>query len=383
MKKFFTLIATAFVALAANAQISWSVEKGATYDDDQRIVNNDYATIRTIGTTNANVFADEAENPTPKTINGVTFPAYVKVRVENLPNKDNSWAAETSDGCIAIKVIAKKNTDLEIYARYGATKSITVTDITAQGTVATKNSYEQADADNLLAVAVAQLQAEHTYVVSMKGGTMGLCGLNTAEGTYVAPSNFFYANTSASTVDGFSTMVYGDGAKVALVGNSGKSYSNGSDITINGSKYKTTKVSNGAQNKFIAPEGKAVCKAVIWSYVNKDDKTERPCFWQEINGIKYALEAAEGVEATTEMTSYKDMANPDAYEYDLPNVKEFTFTNTGEQACFVLEVTYADPAGITNVTTAAPAKVIKTIENGQLVIKTAKGTFSVAGAQMK
>lgn len=40
-------------------------------------------------------------------------------------------------------------------------------------------------------------------------------------------------------------------------------------------------------------------------------------------------------------------------------------------------------AGISNVTTVSAAKVVKAIENGQLVIKAANGKFNVAGARVK
>ena len=42
-----------------------------------------------------------------------------------------------------------------------------------------------------------------------------------------------------------------------------------------------------------------------------------------------------------------------------------------------------EETAIKNVNAASAAKTVKAIENGQLVIKSAKGTFSVAGAQMK
>ncbi len=41
------------------------------------------------------------------------------------------------------------------------------------------------------------------------------------------------------------------------------------------------------------------------------------------------------------------------------------------------------PTAIKNVNAATSAKTVKAIENGQLVIKSAKGTFNAAGAQMK
>lgn len=382
MKKIFTLIAATMMAVCANAQIAWSVEKGKSYEVGTEIYKDSYATINTsLANRSAVTFADEDQNPTPKTINGVTFDAYVACRVDNVPSAANNWEGEAGDG-IAVKIAATKNTDIEIYARYGSTKAITLVDVTDKANVATKNTFEAEDGDNILVVAVAQLQKDHSYVLCMKGGTMGLCGINVKEGTYVAPTFNIYANAGASTVDGFSTMVYGDGAKVALTGNATKAYSSASSITFDGSKYTSTKVSNGATNTFYAPEGKYVKAVDIISYVNKDAATDRDCFWKEVNGVTYSLDGAEGTVQTTIMKCYKG-ADPDVYTYDLGGVSSFTFTNTGEQACFILKVTYGEAAGINNVTTTSAAKVVKAIENGQLVIKSAKGTYSVAGAQIK
>lgn len=383
MKKIFTLIAAAMMAVCANAQIAWSVQEGDSYAVGTELYKDSYATITTsLAAGSAVTFADEAQNPTPKTINGKTFKAYVKCRVENLPAAGNNWEGEAGDG-IAVKITATKNADIEIYARYGNTKAITLADATAQTSVATKNTFEEADgSDNLLVVATAQLQKDHTYVLCMRGGTMGLCGINVKEGTYVAPTFNIYANAGASTVDGFSTMVYGDGAKVALTGNAGKAYSGGSSITLDGSKYTSTKVSNGATNTFYAPEGKYVTTVDIVSYVNVD-KQNRAAYWKEVNGVNYSLDGAEGTTQTTEMMCFKDGANPNVCTYEIGGLPSFTFTNTGEQLCFILKVTYGEPAGIKNVTTVSAAKVVKAIENGQLVIKAANGKFNVAGARVK
>lgn len=385
MKKIFTLIAMAAMTLAASAQtLNWQVTSSTSLAAGDKLVDNGYATATAALNSSevaATQFADEDGNPTPKTINSVTFKYYVPTRVTDLPAAANNYQGTEAEGSIAVNIVAKQNTDVQIYARIGSTKTITLYDATEKANVATKNSFEVTDYDNVLVVAVGQLQKDHNYVLCMRGGTMGLCALNFVEGTYVAPSSTIYQNATAATVEGFSTITYGDGAKLVL-NNSAKAWSSGSSITIDGSKYTSIKVSNGAQNTFVAPEGKYVTSVKIWSYVNKDAATERPCFWKEVNGVQYSLDGAEGTVQTTVMECYKG-TNFDSYTYDLGGVSSFTFTNTGEQACFVLDVTYGEASGINNVTSAAAAKVVKTIENGQLVIKNAKGTFNVAGAQVK
>lgn len=58
------------------------------------------------------------------------------------------------------------------------------------------------------------------------------------------------------------------------------------------------------------------------------------------------------------------------------------YSGTGNILISSIKITPAQADAIKNVTTTS-TKVVKTIENGQLVIKTAKGNFNVAGAQMK
>lgn len=168
------------------------------------------------------------------------------------------------------------------------------------------------------------------------------------EGAY--SSKRIYTYQTASDYDGFSTMSYSDGAKVQLIGNADKSFFGGSSITlIDGNSYVSTKVSNGAQNLFIAPEGMYVVGVNIYSYVNKVARTDRPAYWKEINGAYYSLDGepilVDDVEIqttkTTEMNSFSSNRDtPDVRSYTLPGVEEFTFTNTGEQLCFVMEVLY-------------------------------------------
>lgn len=63
--------------------------------------------------------------------------------------------------------------------------------------------------------------------------------------------------------------------------------------------------------------------------------------------------------------------------------------NNGERCCWLdnvkVEVVHDVPSGINevNASSAAATKAVKAIEDGQLVIKTAKGTFNVAGARVK
>ena len=378
MKKIFTLIAAVAVALSANALdfkvTAADIAEGAT------LVDNEYVTVTTANNTvTPTVIANEDGTPTPATYAGETFPCYVGVRVTDAPSAANPTGT-VHDVNVALVFVAKQNTDVTLYYRIGATKSIDCYDQTTGAAESIVQTATNPGEEYLFCTGVYKFQAGHTYTVYAKGGTVQFHGLTAAVGTYVEPSAHFYANAAAAVVDGFSTMTYGDGAKVALTGNATKSYGGASGITIDGKKYTTTKVSNGAQNTFYAPEGKKVYVFTLYSYVNKDAVARTP-YWKEVGGVAYDETSAKI------MQSYKaDLANPDVNTYVFPEgLSEVTFTNTGEQVCFVIEANYdaTAVAGVEASVEAAPAKAVKAVKGGRIVIIRADAEYSVSGAQLK
>ena len=379
MKKIFTLIAAVAVALSANALdfkvTAADIAEGAT------LVDNDYVTVTTANNTaTPTVIANEDGDPTPATYAGETLPCYVGVRVTDAPSAANPTGT-VHDVNVALAFVAKQNTDVTLYYRIGATKSIDCYDQTTGASESIVQTATNPGDDYLYCTGVYKFQAGHTYTVYAKGGTVQFHGLTAAVGTYVAPTNHFYANAAAATVEGFSTMTYGDGAKVALTGNAGKSYGGASGITIDGKKYTSTKGSNNAQNTFYAPEGKKVYVFTLYSYVNKDAATNRPPYWKEVGGVAYDETSAKI------MQCYRtDITTPDVNTYVFPEgLSEVTFTNTGEQACFVIEANYdaTAVAGVEASVEAAPAKALKAVKGGRIVIIRADAEYSVSGAQLK
>ena len=379
MKKIFTLIAAVAVALSANALdfkvTAADIAEGAT------LVDNDYVTVTTANNTaTPTVIANEDGDPTPATYAGETFPCYVGVRVTDAPSAANPTGT-VHDVNVALVFVAKQNTDVTLYYRIGATKSIDCFDQTTGSSESIIQTATNPGEDYLFCTGVYKFQAGHTYTVYAKGGTVQFHGLTAAEGTYVAPTSLFYANAKAAVVEGFSTMTYGDGVKVALTGNAEKAYGGASSITINGKKYTTTKVSNNAQNTFYAPAGKKVYVFTLYSYVNKDAATNRPPYWKEVGGVTYDETSANI------MQCYRtDITTPDVNTYVFPEgLSEVTFTNTGEQACFVIEANYdaTAVAGVEASVEAAPAKAVKAVKGGRIVIIRADAEYSVSGAQLK
>ena len=138
------------------------------------------------------------------------------------------------------------------------------------------------------------------------------------------------------------SITFADGATITITGNDTKNISNGARITVDGTEYVSMKVSNGAENTYVAPAGKAVSSVTFYSYVNKDAQTDRPAYWKEVGGTAYDKETSGG-----EMMCFKDGANPDVRTYSIGGKDSFTFTNTGEQLCYVMVVTFGEGGGDT------------------------------------
>ncbi|MDE7408427.1 MAG: hypothetical protein K2N09_00230 [Muribaculaceae bacterium] len=121
--------------------------------------------------------------------------------------------------------------------------------------------------------------------------------------------------------------------------NESKNLESGSSFTIDGTNYVSIKCSNGAQNTLTLPEGYVATNLTIYTTINKDAATDRPCYWKEVAGIQYTANENNGI-----IESFKDYKNPNIQSFDIPNLNVVTFTNTGEQPFIVLEVTYEEAA---------------------------------------
>lgn len=165
-----------------------------------------------------------------------------------------------------------------------------------------------------------------------------------------------YGEVTSVEVDGAlgsnNCVSYTNGMKVVL-NKSDKSFSGANKITVGDSEYTTIKLSNGALNTLYAPEGKVINKLVLYSYINYNrvDKGSdgRTCFWAQIGDNTYTAETGQI------LTDYIDKEDygmtPDRVEVAIPDLSVVNFKNSGEQVCFVLEVTYgeADNSGLNNV----------------------------------
>lgn len=138
-----------------------------------------------------------------------------------------------------------------------------------------------------------------------------------------------------------------------------------------------------------AADVEVICSKNSCKTLNEDDDetvtTDRKCF-VNVSGKTYGFDNCEydedgkTVKSWTPAAEIKTTIN---FELEAGQYYFAKYSGTGNILLSSIKISPKDPTGIKNVTTVSAAKVVKAIENGQLVIKSAKGTFNVAGAQMK
>ena len=101
-----------------------------------------------------------------------------------------------------------------------------------------------------------------------------------------------------------SLLPFYDGATLQITGNLKKTLDPASDITVDGTKYKSIKLSNGAENTFTCPEGKTAVGVTFYSYVNIDNENRTP-YWAAVDEQTLTAETA------TILQSYQKGEAPD------------------------------------------------------------------------
>ena len=139
-------------------------------------------------------------------------------------------------------------------------------------------------------------------------------------------------------------ITFEDGATLQITGNLSKTLDPASDITIGVEANKSIKLSNGAEMTFTCPTGKYAVGVTFYSYINKDEgTTDRTSFWKSVDEQTYTADNA------TILKSYKDGKNPDKVSFTIGGKPAFKFCNSGDQLCFLMDVAYGNPAGITAI----------------------------------
>ena len=397
MKKIFTLIAAFVAALSVNAQ-DWNATNSGSLAKGSTILDNDYVTIVTaVQDSEAALIKNENNQDDPKTFAGFTFTKYVNIRVTDAPAESNNWegtAYEVTPAGISLIVTAKKNTDVTLYYKHGDGKAVSCYDQTAKKEVSIAETAVTGLSQYY--TGTYQFIEGHKYTIYAKGGTTGLSGISTAAGTYVAPDpsasgTIYISWNDAPTLSNKTTeemtntgtsnnLATWDGGFSIMIMRSDKGMSSGSNITIDGTEYKSIKLSNGAKNLLTLPSGKVAKGITFYSYVNNEDEGWENSYWKEIAGTTN--------EAST-MTSCKDGASPDKREFTFPEgtqLNKITFTNSGKQLCYVIKIDIIDGSETTGIQTVksetidvnAPAYNLA----GQKVDKSYKGVVIQNGKKM-
>lgn len=191
MKKFFTLIAMALMAVSANAQ-EWRPTTEAPAAGVS-IIKGDLLKVNTVFETTCGAIQDEGGNPSPQTFAGKTFDTYMQIRVDAAPT---AAVPEGTDkgGSTPLVITAKKNVDITIYYRRqnvdGAApendgKDMKLIDQAAPTTLIVAASYETfgIDADYSNAKKVFNLEEGKTYTLWARGTTGRLYGIDFQEGS--------------------------------------------------------------------------------------------------------------------------------------------------------------------------------------------------------
>lgn len=155
--------------------------------------------------------------------------------------------------------------------------------------------------------------------------------------------NIYEYKDAGRSEDGFSQITYDDGAKLILIGKQGKNYDRSSFLPIHNINQWFIKGSNGAQNLFVAPEGKYVSHVDIYAFfIDSHDPLGRKVYWKEVNGVIYSLTGEDATAETQEITNERYSGQYNKVSFDLGGVDSFTFTNAGYQVCFALNVEYGE-----------------------------------------
>jgi hypothetical protein len=368
MKKIFTLITAAFAALSVNAQ-DWNASNTGSLDKGTTILDNEFVTVKTgVQNSETALIKNEQDQNDPKTYADYTFTKYANIRVTDAPAEANGWEGTAYTDCdpvgISLIVTAKQNTDVTLYYKHGANKAVSCYDQTAKENVAIAET--PVEGLNEYYTGVYKFIGGHVYTIYATGGTTGLNGISTAEGTYVEPTSKVYSFSVKANL-----VTYGDGATMQITSNTSKNLEKGANITVNGASYTGIKNSNGAQNTFTAATGKKIYRMTFYAIPHADGNEPK---FQEFNGATLDIP----------VTTVKDGAQATQTIMCVNGAETVTFTYGGKQVNFVVDVDYSetaydaqyDPstsAGINNVNVAENADGTMFNLAGQKVANNYKG----------
>jgi hypothetical protein len=228
-------------------------------------------------------------------------------------------------------------------------------------------------------------------VVGMLGAGSGNAWADTVNTLVISAGSDFTLGCKDATVYGTNKNQYSgntgtdaEGFSVAITGKTDKALASANSITIDGASYTSIKLSNGAENTIYLPSGVTVQSLKLYSYINYNvndkGKWGRTSYWKSVNGTNYSAETADTlccwIEKTTtsNKTTTYTTTNFDCREFTFSNgvTDSIKFTNTGEQPCFVIVLSYTKAAATAAGTPTATSPIFSFKEKGYTVSLTAK-----------
>lgn len=359
MKKIFTLIATAIIAVSANAQGSYRVQTDDKFSSGQEItsVENIKVTLGADTWNDGKAMDDKLEGYFAYTT-GNTNPSDANDKKPGNAEFD----ASTSKGCVVFfEPTIDGHLSIGIKQNKGSEKPVWLFEGAQTEAVKVAGSEESA-----YILIEANVKAGKKYTLYQGGTKLGFFGFDfTTEMTPEDPDTPVASATQYLSGDSWTLSQragtekeniasFASGIKLEITGKDDKAFATAKSITIDGNAFTSIKLSNGAQNTVTMPEGKVATKVTFYSYVNKKrSETDRVNYWKEVAGIDYS--DAEGAEnKATIMQVFTDtdgyQQNPDVIAFDLNNVSTFTFNNAGDQPAVVIAIEMADgTAGVSTV----------------------------------
>ncbi|MBQ9357247.1 MAG: hypothetical protein IJT98_08185 [Prevotella sp.] len=285
MKKIFTLITAALMALGVSAQ-SWYPTADTSVEANQTYVDDDALTVKS-------TFAGTLKEASAD-IDGVSFTHYIQVRAKADPSAD---APEGTDngGSTTLVITAKQDAQLKVYYRRQSTaqtdnvgtyasndgKDMKMKDQSdysiVDGTLTIHS--ETSDGKYGFATKVYQLEAGHSYVIWGRGTTINFYGLEYTVASNSADATFDFENNPEN-------WPVGEGVDFAAGNLTSPLAVNGITLTnVQGNASQPARImrandgisalyvyKNGSI-KFNAPEGKALTKIAVTMKTGSFDLT--------------------------------------------------------------------------------------------------------------
>ena len=364
MKKFFTLIAMALVAVGVNAQtvinLAGLTTESFTYDATAYKAADDKKSFDYIKKDKSN-YSDLVLNGSKLTLsykNSGTKEKFFEMGDEYLIVAGKGVILKIADITKGQKItlnVAKKDDPSEDKGNRVPGFSATGAQMEGSDLSAEAKKGEFADV-------VFTASQDGTVQITNANNAYFIKTITIADGTFVLKDGTYFIQYPGSDVKEFTD---GNGFKLQINIEEDKKFGKGGQATIDGTKYTFVKCSNGAENVLTLPEGKVASAITLYSAVNVDTKpADKPSYWQEIAGTAFKNEIAG-----EEFNSYKDYTNPDVRTYKFVNGKlnKITFKNKGDQVCFLVKVTIetgteVTPEAVEFDTSATGIQAIKTLK---------------------